>query len=67
MTAAKIEANEDLIFDCLIQLEKIDLQKKLDILRNSLKNSDDDNSLVQTLKEISLMEKHIMELGLKYK
>ena len=67
ITAAKIESNEDLIFDCLIQLEKIDLQKKLDILRNSLKNSDDDNSLVQTLKEISLMEKHIMKLGLKYK
>tara|TARA_B110000116_G_C16629206_1_gene487479 strand:- start:553 stop:906 length:354 start_codon:yes stop_codon:yes gene_type:complete len=67
ITSNKIDANENFIFECLIQLEKEQLQKELSVLRNKLRNLNDDSLLTNTLKNISALEKTISELGSKYK
>ena len=67
ITSNKVEYNEESVFNCLIQLEKTYIQSKLELLKNSLKTVNDNDSLTKTLTEISLLEKNIVELESKYK
>ena len=67
ISSNKIDADENFIFDCLAQLEKEEIQKELNLLKNKLKNLSDDSLLTDMLKKISTLEKNISELNLKYK
>ncbi len=67
ISSTKIECNEESAFNCLTQLEKTYLQQKIDLLKSNLHNMDDNNLLIHTLKEISSIEKNIIELEIKYK
>jgi len=67
ITSNKVEYNEESVFNCLIQLEKTYIQSKLELLKNSLKTVNDNDSLTKTLTEISSLEKNIVELESKYK
>ena len=67
ITSNKVEYNEESVFNCLIQLEKTYIQSKLELLKNSLKTFNDNDSLTKTLTEISSLEKNIVDLESKYK
>ena len=67
MSSNKIDADDNLVFNCLTQLEKEELQKEINLLKNKLKDLSDDSLLTDMLKKISTLEKNISELNLKYK
>ena len=69
MSSNKIDADDNLVFNCLTQLEKEELQKELNLLKNKLKNLNDDSLLTDLLTKISTLEKTIADLDpfLKYK
>jgi len=69
ISSNKIDADDNLVFNCLTQLEKEELQKELNLLKNKLKNLNDDSLLTDLLTKISTLEKTIADLDpfLKYK
>ena len=67
MSSNKIDADDNLVFNCLTQLEKEELQKEINLLKNKLKDLSDDSLLTDMLKKISTLEKNISKLNLKYK
>jgi DNA primase len=69
MSSNKIDADDNLVFNCLTQLEKEELQKELNLLKNKLKKLNDDSLLTDLLTKISTLEKTIADLDpfLKYK
>tara|TARA_B100001142_G_C14183265_1_gene597039 strand:- start:491 stop:1012 length:522 start_codon:yes stop_codon:yes gene_type:complete len=67
ISSNKIDADKNFIFNCLTQLEKEEIQKEINLLKNKLKDLSDDSLLTDMLKKISTLEKNISELNLKYK
>ena len=67
ISSNKIDADKNFIFNCLTQLEKEEIQKEINFLKNKLKDLSDDSLLTDMLKKISTLEKNISELNLKYK